>query len=144
MPRGTDLPPCLGSRFFVFGKGAFVNKLYITTCAILVPLVGCSGIVSENSSAFGGAGGVLDAGGSSSASHNAGSSGSAGTGSGASAGSAGVTATGGASLAGGNSNGGVCSLEVLPVGVQTMIANKCATCHGSTPLAGLPSLVSYA
>jgi len=25
-----------------------------------------------------------------------------------------------------------------------MLANKCATCHGSTPLSGLPSLVSYA
>ncbi|MET0790386.1 MAG: hypothetical protein ABW061_02605, partial [Polyangiaceae bacterium] len=51
---------------------------------------------------------------------------------------------GGTSASGGNSNGGTCSLEALPPALQTMLANKCAACHGATPLPTLPSLVSYA
>ncbi|HEY5374691.1 MAG TPA: hypothetical protein VIK01_13485, partial [Polyangiaceae bacterium] len=58
-----------------------MNKLYIATCAILVPLVGCTGMVGDNTTVLeSGAGGVLVAGGSSGASYNAG--GSPGTGSG--------------------------------------------------------------
>src|SRR5664279_5204744 len=162
MPQGTELAPRLWLRVSLW-KGAFVNKLYIATCAILVPLVGCTGMVGDNTTVLeSGGGGVLAAGGSSGASHAAGGSAGAGTGLGSGSGTAagggsgsgsgsvtaagagGVTATGGATSAGGSSNGGACSVAVLPAGVQTMLANKCATCHGSTPLSGLPSLVSYA
>jgi len=44
----------------------------------------------------------------------------------------------------GTSSGGACSVAVLPAAVQTMLANRCVTCHGPTPLTGLPSLVDYA
>lgn len=33
---------------------------------------------------------------------------------------------------------------VLPAAVQMMLTNRCATCHGTVPLATLPSLVTYA
>lgn len=115
-----------------------MNKLYIASYAILVPLVGCTGIVAEDSSATeAGMGGVLVAGGSSGVGETAGSGGNLGSGASSGSGSGGVMATGGGS-------GGACSLAVLPAAVQSMLANKCATCHGATPLAGLPSLVSYA
>jgi mono/diheme cytochrome c family protein len=132
-------------------KAAFVNKLFFATCTILFPLVGCTGMVGEDSSAFGGGGAGSTAGGSSSAAGQstgfggAGNSGStAGAESIAGVGSGGVSAVGGTTAAGGSSNGGTCSADVLPADVQTMLNSKCATCHGATPLAGLPSLVNYA
>ena len=35
-------------------------------------------------------------------------------------------------------------MAALPADVQAMLASKCAACHGSVPMKGAPSLVSYA
>jgi hypothetical protein len=149
--RGTTSAPLRILEAFIFRKAAFVSKLFFATCTILFPLVGCTGVVGEDSSAFNGDAGTTAGGSSSVAGQStgfggsgSGSSGSsAGAGSVASFGSGGVNA-GGGTTATGSSNGGTCALDVLPADVQTMLNNKCATCHGATPLAGLPSLMSYA
>jgi len=134
-----------------------VHKLYIAF-AMLGPIVGCAGVAGDASSAFGGESGVRDAGTPSGAGGNgsstmagtgsttstgAGSTGAGSTGAG-STGAGGVNPGAGLSTSGGSSSGGACSVEALPATIQTMISNKCSACHGATPLAGLPSLVSYA
>jgi hypothetical protein len=113
-------------------------------------------MVSDNSGGFGGDGSALEGGASAAGQPsgagggvNAGSSaganaGASATGGSANAGSGGVSAMGGATSSGGSANGGTCAVEALPAAVQTMLTNKCSTCHGAVPLAGLPSLVSYA
>lgn len=40
--------------------------------------------------------------------------------------------------------GGACVTDALPATVQSMLTNKCVACHGTVPLSGAPSLVSYA
>jgi len=60
--------------------------------------------------------------------------------------------TGGAASSGGVSGGGattgtggasVVVADGLPCDVSALVESKCATCHGATPLATLPSLVTY-
>lgn len=68
-----------------------------------------------------------------------------GGGAGGSGGSAG--GTGGSSGAGGSSGGNDAGVPggVLPCDVQTLLVNKCASCHGTAPAGGAPrSLVTYA
>jgi hypothetical protein len=123
-----------------------VNKLYLTTFA-LVPLLGCTGTVSDNSGGFGGDGSALEGGGANGTGQPSGASGSVNAGATAGSsnpGSGGVSAIAGATSAGGSADGGTCAVEALPAAVQAMLTNKCSTCHGAVPLAGLPSLVSYA
>ena len=148
-----------------------MNKLFLA-CAIWVPLVGCTGVVSQDPGGFsngtagssaasaGGASGSASgtSGGAQSSSpggsnQGAGAPGTGGSGSGGlgsgtgtagGSSSGGTTAVGGNTAAGGGASGGACSQAVLPAAVQTMLTNKCATCHGAMPLTGLPSLVSYA
>jgi hypothetical protein len=65
------------------------------------------------------------------------SSGAGGSG----AGAATVTGTGGAAGAGGSSS----SSTGVPCDVAALISGKCASCHGATPVAGVPmSLATYA
>lgn len=72
---------------------------------------------------------------------NQGGAGASGTG-GASGGSGGTTASGGAS---GASDAGAAQGDGLPCNLQTFLATRCDSCHGSTPSGGAPrSLVSYA
>lgn len=126
---------------------------------LALPLLACTASIGEDSS-------TLDAGatspfggpGSSPATSSADSGGSANGGLSPLSGSGGMpsaptgaTAGGGAQSTGGvpavggmAATGGACTEAVLPAAVQTMLQNKCATCHGVTPLMGLPSLVSYA
>lgn len=130
-----------------------MNKLYIAW-AILIPLVGCTGVVGDNSGAIGEGDGSAT--GMSGAPQATGSSGnpnvSAGSaaiaGFGGSMNPSGVVGVGGASANGGTSSGpsgGACTLEVLPATVQTMLTNRCSTCHGAVPLLPtLPSLMTYA
>ena len=126
--------------------------------------MGCTGAVTDegggfmNGAAGSGAAATAAAGGTSSAAGgtSSASGGSASGGLGASAGGSvvagggasssggGAFSSGGASTSGGGAAGGACSQAVLPAAVQTMLTNKCVSCHGSTPLAGLPSLSSYA
>jgi len=40
--------------------------------------------------------------------------------------------------------GAACATNAIPATVQAMLTNKCAACHGTTPLSGLPSLMTYA
>jgi len=124
-----------------------VNRLYVA-CAIFVPLFGCTGIASNGSDPFAAEAGASAGGAGNNGTGGAASSGNvgnnAGSGASASSGAGGVTATGGLSATGGSSNGGTCFAEVLPKGVQQMLTTECASCHGTTPLAGLPALVTYA
>ncbi|MEP7050345.1 MAG: hypothetical protein ABJB12_08340 [Pseudomonadota bacterium] len=134
-----------------------MNKLLVA-CALLAPLVGCTGIAGNGSDQFGNGGngassssgtsGTTPAGGN--AGGSSASGGSAGTGfagsGGASSdtGAGGMNALGGGSAVGGTSSGGACAVDALPSEVQTMLRNQCSTCHGASPLAGLPSLMTYA
>jgi hypothetical protein len=143
-----------------------VNKLYIA-CAILVPIIGCTGIAGDDPTMVEGGGSGVQAAGNTSAagansssgasstgnagstaiagwSSNGGSTGNAGSSASAAAGAGGLDAMGGTSASGGTANGGNCSVEALPAALQTLLTNKCASCHGATPLPTLPSLVSYA
>ncbi|HET9932341.1 MAG TPA: c-type cytochrome [Polyangiaceae bacterium] len=51
------------------------------------------------------------------------------------------SANGGAT---GIGSGGTCATDALPAVVQSMLTNKCVACHGSVPITGVPSLVTYA
>lgn len=137
-------------------------KLRSASYAILLPLVACTGVVGEasdqagtsgNSAGSGSTGLVASAGSAGSTSsggmlNSGGTLNSGGGSSGSASSSGGVAgsgvASGGTSPSGGSSNGGTCSIEALPAAVQSMLTNKCVTCHGATPLPGAPSLVSYA
>jgi hypothetical protein len=130
---------------FDFEKGFFVNKLDLA-CMIFLPLIGCTGIVAEGDGNIGGASGTISAGNSGSSAGSTTSIGSsAGAGSTATSGGSGtVSAAGGPATSGGASNGGACTVDALPSGVQAMLSSECSACHGPTPLSGLPSLVTYA
>ena len=52
------------------------------------------------------------------------------------------SASGGTTSASGS--GGACVAEALPTTVQSMLTSKCVACHGTVPLSGAPSLVTYA
>lgn len=142
-----------------------MKKFYIAG-AILIPLVGCTGVVGDESSVFGtDPNGLFDPTGAGGTTANPGSSGSAtvtgtagstvvagsgsNTGPGGGVGMGGGAPVGGSATVGGNSSGsgsgGACTLDVLPATVQNMLNSRCATCHGTVPLATtLPTLLSYA
>lgn len=123
-----------------------MNRLYFG-CAFLVSVFGCgAGTTNDGSDSLAGStGGVTGSGaGSSSSGSTVGTGGSVGSGSSANAGSGSVDASGAATAYGGTGGGGACSSDTLPLGVQSLLSSKCASCHGAVPLTGLPSLVGYA
>lgn len=135
-------------------KGAAVNKLCLAWAAIM--LLGCTGSVAEDAGSLNGTAAGNDSGGSNGmqpggGSAPDGSNGAAGSNASSNGGvssNGGATSNGGASSNGGvTSNGGNCSTPapILPTTVQSLLMNRCATCHGPTPLLpNLPSLTDYA
>lgn len=56
-----------------------------------------------------------------------------------------ATGTGGSGAgAPSNPGPGACSTSVVPLSIQTMLSNKCWSCHGGAPLPGAPTLVTFA
>jgi hypothetical protein len=125
-----------------------MNKVYIAW-AILIPLAGCTGVICDNpggapsdGASVGGTTTNTSLGGSTSVN---GSAGGATIDSAGGTGSNGMLTSGGVTAVGGGASGGQCTLEVLPTSIQTMLTNRCATCHGVVPLAPtLPTLLTYA
>lgn len=144
-------------------------KNFLIAATVLLPLLGCEGQISGPISGIGpgtsGGGAAIDTAGA-----GGGGLGAAGGSNGSSSGSSGGTSPGGtagsSSTIGANSspnNGGAgaqaatsdggaadfvapvgAALLGLPCDIQILLANRCQTCHGSTPALGTPSsLVTY-
>lgn len=122
-----------------------MNELYLAGVSLLA-VVGCTGIVNNEDPAALNAepSSSVAAGGSGATTVSVGGSGGAGESSGGRGDPNSVVTTGGAAGSGGAPTSGACTIDALPPTIQAMLTNRCATCHGSVPLAMLPSLVSYA